>query len=237
MPQEFSARFVRKLDRTSKVVSFVFEPETRVSYLAGQFAQVIFDEKARGNKALNKYLSFSSRPGKKEFEITKKISESEFSKRLMALQAGERVLFKAPMGNTVLTPDIQKAGFLIGGIGITPIIAILEDIVARKLPTDICLLYSNWTAQDIAYKVELDAWSRDNKNIRVVHSLVECGPEDSFCFSGMITASFVQTQMPDYKDRMIFIFGPPGMVTAMQQICDQLGCDKARVKAENFVGY
>jgi glycine betaine catabolism B len=237
MPQEFTATFVRKHLRTDKVASFVFHPARAVPYLAGQFAQVVFDEKELGNKALNKYLSFSCRPGKAEFEVTKKLSESDFSKRLLALKSGDRVLFKGPMGNCVLTPEMKKVGFLIGGIGITPVISILEDIVDKRLTTDISLLYSNWTVKDIAYKPQLDTWSRDNKNIRVTHTVVECGPNDKSCFSGMITSVFVQQQMPDYKERQIFIYGPPGMVKAMQELCQGLGCAPDKIKAENFVGY
>jgi ferredoxin-NADP reductase len=36
---------------------------------------------------------------------------------------------------------------------------------------------------------------------------------------------------------MFFIFGPPRMVEAMNQLCLGLGCDKNNVKVENFAGY
>jgi len=237
MASEFRATFVKSVIRTDKVMSFLFQAAAPVEFIPGQFAQVIFDEQNRGNKLLNKYLSFSTAPGKSLFEVTKKLSDSEFSGRLKNLRPGDPVLFKAPMGNCIFDGSEPKLGFLIGGIGITPVISILEYIVAKKLTTDVCLLYSNWTVRDIAFKPELDAWGRQNPKIKVVHTVVECKPDDQVCFSGMITSAFVQQQMPDHNDRAIFIVGPPGMVKAMQELCQGLGCPKERVKAENFVGY
>jgi glycine betaine catabolism B len=235
--KEFKAELIRSFIRAEKAASYQFRPETAVDYCPGQFVQVIFDEADSGNRTLNKYLSFSCRPGKDYFEVTKKLTGSDFSLRLAALRAGDQVLFKGPLGNCGLNDKEQKIGFLTGGIGITPVIAMIEHVADKKSATDICLLYSNWTGRDIAFKPELDAWSAQNKNIRVVYTLVECQPEDAGCFEGMITAEFVQKHMPDYKERRLFIFGPPVMVKAMQDICRQLGSDPARIKVENFIGY
>jgi glycine betaine catabolism B len=235
---EVRGRFLERISRTHNVESFRFEPDDRVEFLPGQFLQVLFDEQDRGNKDLNKYLSFSCAPGKEYIEVTKKISESDFSKKLMALKAGDKVLFKAPMGHCVLRDEEKKIGFLIGGIGITPVISMLEYIFEKDLPTDACLLYSNWTAQDVAFRQELDSWSQKNKNIRVVHTLMECKPEDTACFSaGVINREFIQKNMPDFGERILFVFGPPGMVKAMQDLCQQIGCNKEKIRAENFLGY
>jgi ferredoxin-NADP reductase len=98
-------------------------------------------------------------------------------------------------------------------------------------------LYSNLTDKDIAFKQELDAWIKENAHIRVVHTVVDCAPDNKSCFSGMITKDFVLAQMPDYKDRAFYLFGPPAMVSAMKDICQEIGCDMGKVKTENFVGY
>ena len=78
--KEIKAKFDRKIKRTEAAESFRFVPKERIDFLPGQFVQVNFDEKNKSNKALNKYLSFSCAPGKSYFEVTKKLSESEFSK-------------------------------------------------------------------------------------------------------------------------------------------------------------
>lgn len=234
---EFYATFQKSIMRTDNVASFRFHPEQPLDFAPGQFAQVIFDETARDNRTLNKYLSFSTRPGLDYFEVTKKLSGSDFSMRLRALKTGDRVLFKGPIGHCVLKETDGKVAFLIGGIGVTPARSMLEHIMARQWPTDVCLLYSNWTPRDITFKTDFDAWGRENAKIKIVHVLVEWKPEDKNCFSGLITETLVREQMPDFKERTIFIFGPPAMVTAMQDICTKLGIEKTRIKAETFVGY
>jgi len=234
---EFYATFQKSIMRTDKVASFLFRPEHPLDFAPGQFAQVIFDDMTRSNKALNKYLSFSNRPGLDYFEMTKKLSGSHFCVRLCALKTGDRVLFKGPMGHCVLKENDGKVGFLVGGIGITPAISMIDQVMARHWPTDVCLIYSNWTPRDIAFKTELDAWSRENAKINVVHVLADCKLEGEKYFSGIITDALVREQVPDFKERTIFIFGPPAMVTAMMDICAKLGIDKARIKAETFVGY
>jgi len=235
--QEFYATFQANIPRTSNVFSFRFLPEKPFAFLAGQFVQVIFDEKDRSNKLLNKYLSFSSAPEKSYFEVTKKISESVFSKHLLALKPGQRVLFKGPMGNCVLDERQSSIGFLVGGIGITPVISMIEHIVFQKLTNDINLLYSNWTENDIAFKSELEMWRLENPNLKISHILMQCPSENSKYLHGMITKDIVLKQMGDYNERLIYAVGPPAMVNAMKGVCQQLEVQNERIKTENFIGY
>jgi ferredoxin-NADP reductase len=61
--------------------------------------------------------------------------------------------------------------------------------------------------------------------------------KDKKCFTGMITKDFVIKQIPDHRQRIFYIFGPPGMVSAMSGICSEIGCLSENVKVENFIGY
>lgn len=230
-------RFTERIKRTSAVESFRFLPEEKIAFIPGQFLQVIFDEQNPDNKELNKYLSFSSAPGKDYIEVTKRLSESFFSQRLRGLKAGDEVYVRAPFGNCVFKDEYQKIGFLIGGIGITPVISILEYIVGKKLSTDAVLLYSNRTEADIAFRQELDYWQKSNKNIRVSYTITDCQPKDSSCEFGRIDKNLVLEKIKDYRERIFFIFGPPKMVEAMQALCIEIGCDGGNIKTENFVGY
>ena len=216
--------------------SFRFRLNEKLDFAPGQFLQVIFDEKDRNSQSLNKYLSFSSSPAKDYIEVTKRISDSEFSKRLLSLSDKDSILIKAPMGNCVFKDEYRKIGFLIGGIGITPVISILEYIVEKKLPIDACLLYSNRTKSHIAFKAELDGWADINRKIKVVYAL-DRGPGGEGCFIGKIDNQSIMTNMSDYSERVFFIFGPPKMVTAMQSLCLGIGCSQEMVKTESFIGY
>jgi glycine betaine catabolism B len=234
---ERKAIFLGRISRTPDIESFRFEPETPLDFLPGQFAQVIFDETNRSNKDLNKYLSFSCAPGKSYIEVTKRRSGSAFSGKLWGMKKGDPVLLKGPLGNCVLNEAYKKMAFLTGGIGITPVISMLETIMEKKLATDVWLLYSNRTEKDIAFRGELDAWAAQNNNIKIAYTVVECAPSDQICFLGMIDANFVVKKVQDCSERVFFTFGPPGMVNAMKGICSEIGCSTGSVKTENFTGY
>ncbi|MFA4889606.1 MAG: FAD-dependent oxidoreductase [Candidatus Omnitrophota bacterium] len=235
--QEVRAVFKEKLIRTPTVASFRFNLPQRIGFIPGQFLQVIFDSERRDNKDLNKYLSFSCSPDNPYIEVTKRLSQSDFCRRLDSLKAGEEVLIKAPLGSCIFKPEEQKIAFLIGGIGITPVISIVEYTTGNNLPNDICLFYSNRIEEEIAFKKELDAWAAANPNFKVFYTVSECQPKEKNCIFGRIDRNLILRYMPDYKERVILIFGPPKMVEAMQELCLESGCSKDKIKTENFIGY
>lgn len=233
----FPARLIETIKRTQTVASFRFAPQERIDFIPGQFLQVILDADNQGNKELNKYLSFSCAPGNDYIEVTKRLSESLFSQRLKGLRPGDVVYLKAPLGSCVFKDDYKKIVFLIGGIGITPVISILEYIVDKKLDTDACLVYSNRNEEEIAFRKELDALAALDKNIKIKYVVTECQPKDRVCIFGRIDQDLIKKNVCDILERTVFIFGPPKMVAAMQALCLEIGCKEEDIKTENFLGY
>ncbi|MCX5696914.1 MAG: FAD-dependent oxidoreductase [Candidatus Omnitrophica bacterium] len=235
--KEIGLSFLEKIVRTRTVESFRFQLPQALDFIPGQFSQVIFDELNRDNKELNKYLSFSSSPTKKYIEVTKRLSESKFSQRLNVLKVNDELLFKTPLGSCVFQDSYKKIAFLIGGIGITPVISIIEYIMDKKLDTDVCLIYSNRTEEEIAFKNELDGWKLKNKNIKVSYVVTDCPPREATCIFGRIDEGLLKKYMCDMSQRVIFTFGPPKMVEAMNNLCLGMGCSKEQIKTEQFIGY
>lgn len=235
--KELRARLIERIKRTDSVESFRFTPAERINFIAGQFMQVILDEKERANKELNKYLSFSSSPLKPYIEFTKRLGESTFSQSLRNLKTGDEILIKAPLGSCVFKEEYRKIAFLIGGIGITPVISIIEYLNEKKLGIDTVLLYSNRNESDIAFKPELDSWQEQNEKLKVVYTVTDCQPKDPRCVFGRISKEIMQEKLTDLKERVVFIFGPPKMVEAISILCDELNCSKNNIKTESFIGY
>ena len=235
--QETYGIFTESIQRTESVTSYRFRLEEDVDFKPGQFLQVMFDETHKSNKDMNKYLSLSCSPNKDFIEVTKRLSGSQFSASLRALEKGDRILFKAPLGNCIYKDEYSSIGFLIGGIGITPVISILEYISEKGLATEACLLYSNRYSSDIAFRDVLDTLDMENPHITVVHTITDCAAPDEECRTGRIDKKMVHEVMPDYQHRIIFMYGSPGMVASMKDMCLDMSCDPDRLKAENFLGY
>lgn len=235
--KDIRAFFLEKIDRTETVSSFRFLSQDGLDFCAGQFIQVVFDPQDPLNKQMRKYLSFSSRPRKDFFELTKRRSDSAFSTKLWSLKKSDEVLFKGPMGTCIFDRAFKKIGFLIGGIGITPVISMLDHIFFNNLEVDVCLIYSNLREKDMPFCSEIDCWAKTNKNFRVVYTIVDQEPQNKNYHKGMITADMVCNEIPDFRERVFFISGPPQMVQDIKSICEDIGCDMGKVQTENFVGY
>jgi len=235
--EELKVTLVERVKRTPSVESFRFQPQEKVNFIPGQFARLIFDDQNRDNAELNKYLSFSSSPLRGYIEFTKRLSQSRFSEALKDLKPGDEVLVSGPMGNCVFRQDYKKIGFLIGGIGITPVISIIEYVIQKNLDTDVFLLYSNRTEEEIAFKEELDYWQKANKNIRVIYLVSDCLPKDKNCLYGRIDKELLLSKANFIGERMFFIFGPPKMVEVLANLCEDAGCRKENIRTENFIGY
>ncbi|MCM8786687.1 MAG: FAD-dependent oxidoreductase [Candidatus Omnitrophica bacterium] len=237
MSEIFKIRFKESIKRTPTVESFRFIPEKKIYFIPGQFLQIIFDKDNLDNKELNKFLSFSSSPNKDYIEVTKRISSSEFSKRLENLKPAVEILAKGPLGSCVYNEDYKRIGFLIGGIGITPVISILEYIDEKKIDTDILLFYSNRTSLEIAFKNELDKIVFNNPKIKIIYLVTDYSSENKNCIFAKLDKEFLKSYINDLKDRIIYIFGPPKMVEEMKDLCVYLGLMKENIKVELFTGY
>jgi len=233
----YKAALIKRILRTPTIESFRFTVAERLAFMPGQFLQVIFNEGRLDDKELNKYLSFSSSPEKPYVEFTKRLSASSFSDHLRALTVGDVITVSAPFGANVFKDEYKKIAFLIGGIGITPVISILEHIAEKNMPTDAQLFYSNRNEEEIAFKKELDGWQAAHPHIKVWYTVTDCAPKDPTYAFGRLEKSFLEKHIHDWRERVIFSFGPPQMVGSMKQICADMGCSLERVKTENFVGY
>ena len=230
----YQVKLIEQIERTPVVESFGFLSEKKIEFLPGQFLRVIFSKE---DNQLNKYLSFSSSPTKDYIEFTKKLSESRFSEKLKELKKGDVIEITAPLGNCVFKEDYKKIVFLIGGIGITPVISIIEYIVDKEIDTQVTLFYSNRREEDIAFKKELDNWSHFNKRIKVVYTLTDAEPKDKTCIFGRINKEIINENLESLSERVFFIFGPPRMVEAMSKVCLDLGIESDNIRTENFLGY
>ncbi len=233
----FKAKLVEKIKRTPTIESFRFSIIDKLSFLPGQYIQVMFDSSNPDNTKINKYLSISCSPSKDYIEVTKRLSESDFSYRLRSLKEADELSFSGPFGNCVFRPEFEKIAFLIGGIGITPVISMLEYVAEKNLSTDSILLYSNRSTEEAAFKDVLDGFSGHSKNIKTIFTVSEESVQNQDYLYGRIDKTMVESYMPDFQQRIFFIFGPGAMVEAMVKILKDLKVQEANIKKEVFIGY
>lgn len=237
MEREFETKVIDIIQRTADVKSFRFSAPDDIQFKPGQFFFVTI--KINNNEA-TKHFSFSNSPTEKGYiEFTKRLTDSEFSRALDRLRAGDWARIKMPYGQFTFEGEYEKVAFLSGGIGITPIRSMCKYACDMKLPTNIILLYGNKTEKDIAFYEDFFTMEAENKNMRVVYTVDN--PLDKNAWkgrTGFITKDMVKEEIQDYCDRVFYVCGPPKMVDYVRVLLsDELKVDKDRIKFERFTGY
>ena len=220
--------------RTADVLSYRFARPIELSYKPGQYFFVNIKE---GDKELTHHFSFSSSPTESDHvEFTKKLTDSEYSKALKAAKIGDWARIDAPYGQFTFEGEYPKIALLAGGIGITPFMSICKNATDKHLNSKITLFYGCRTENDIAFKKELENMQEENKNLKIVFTINEATPQWKGAV-GLITAGMIQNELPDYKENMFYLCGPPPMVTAMEKLIVSIGLLKEQLKLEYFTGY
>lgn len=234
MPVEIKAKIKEIIQRSYNVRSFRLEIPGVLDFKAGQFLSVELE----GNPRLKRYLSISSSPTEGCYlEFTKKLTQSDFSKALDNLRAGDQVAIRYPFGKFILDEAVPKIAFLSGGIGITPIRSICRYVVDKNLGIDVVLVYSNRSVRDIIFKDDFDAMIKEYPSLRVAHVLCETEPGFK-CTVGLINSGIIKNEISDYLERKFYLCGPPQMVEAIAKILtDELGLQNDKIIVENFQGY
>lgn len=220
--------------RTYNVTSFRFSRPSKLDYLPGQF---LFITIKGSGKELKKHFSFSSSPLEQNYiEFTKKLSNSDFSGILKKLVIDDWARIEAPFGKFTFIGENKKIALLAGGIGITPFRSICKYCTDKHLKTKITLIYGNRTEEDIVFREDFEKMQKQNKNLNCVFMINE-GNDNWKGLTGFINAEMIKKEIPDYKNTIFFLCGPPGMVKALEGIINQLGILANQIRVEYFTGY
>jgi predicted ferric reductase len=151
------------------------------------------------------------------------------------LKVGTKVMLEGPYG--VFTEDRrtkEKVTLICAGIGVPPIRALAESMVAK--PGDITIIYRTRTNEDAALLTELAAIA----DIRGHELRVLDGPRGtptSWLPAGQeIMPDFKRLELlaPDVKDSDVFICGPIAWSRQVEKSLHQIGVPKHQIHAEEF---
>jgi ferredoxin-NADP reductase len=231
---KFETKIEEIISRTADVNSYVFSRPTELTYKPGQYFFVTIKQ---GDKELTKHFSFSSSPTKKEtFEFTKKFTDHEYSMALKAARVDDWARIDAPYGQFTFEGEYPKIALLAGGIGVTPFMSICKYATDKSLNSKITLLYGCRTENDIAFKQEFEEMQNENKNLKVVFVVSQATSQWKGA-TGVITLDMIKKELPNYKENIFYVCGPPPMVQAMQKLIESLDLQKTQLKLEYFTGY
>jgi ferredoxin-NADP reductase len=170
-------------------------------------------------------FSLSEAPGGGTLRITVK-ALGDHTARLREVPVGTRVLAEGPFG--VFTADArvrEKTLLIAGGIGITPVRALLEE-----LDGDVVVLYRVVSSSDIVLRDELDRlagaiWARVEYVI---------GDHRDPAARDLLSAEHLRGLVPDLAERDVYLCGPPGLVDRIVPDLRDAGVPGRQLHVERF---
>jgi ferredoxin-NADP reductase/Na+-translocating ferredoxin:NAD+ oxidoreductase RnfD subunit len=220
---------------------FVFAPDQSAKFWPGQYLEWTLGHSKSDTRGNRRYFTIASSPTEPGIRLGVKFypQPSSFKRALLAMKAGDTIIASQLAGEFVLPQDKnKKLVFIAGGIGITPFRSMIKYLIDARQRRDIVLLYSNKTVDEINYQSVFDT-AEQNLGIKTVYTLTnqQAVPADWRGHTGILNADIIVHEVPDYQQRMFYISGPRGMVTAFEQTLKGMGIPRSQIKIDFFPGF
>jgi predicted ferric reductase len=153
-------------------------------------------------------FSLSEAPDGRSLRITVK-ALGDFSARLGELEPGTRVIAEGPFGVfTEAARKREKVLLVAGGIGITPIRALMEDMRG-----DVVVIYRVVDESDIVFRDELERLA-DERGLRL---LFVVGDHTTRTGRRLLSARHLRELVADIAERQVYVCGPPAMAGVLER--------------------
>ena len=169
-------------------------------------------------------FSLSAAPTANEMRFTVK-DLGDHSRSLISVKPGVRVMIEGPYGTFTKHQSHKSRPILLigGGVGITPIRALLEELPANR---DISLIYRTSNEEGLIFLDEItDLAKRKNVRLHVLPGSRRLYPLDS---------AHLLKLVPNVQESEIYICGPTSLTDLIRASALELGMPKNRVHSEIF---
>lgn len=241
----------RKLKEAEGICSFYLKPHDEKplpTFKPGQYLTFRFPHLGDGNPVVRCY-SLSDSPSPEMFRVTiKRVPPPQDQPDASAgicsnhfhdwIDEHDIVDVKAPSGNFTWDPFSLRPTVLIGGgIGVTPMLSILNTHVAYKLDTPIWLFYGVRHGGEHVQRHLLKQLDASSPAIRVVVVYSSPRPQDQqeidFDHNGHLSVELMKKYLPS-NNFQYYLCGPPAMMESVSEQLIQWGVPQADIRSEAF---
>ncbi|MFB9133676.1 2Fe-2S iron-sulfur cluster-binding protein [Vibrio olivae] len=231
-------RCVKTIQETWDTRTYCFMAEQPIMFFfkPGQF--VTLELEIDGEQIFRSYTISSSPSVPYSFSITvKRVPGGLVSNWLHDnMSEGMELAAHGPVGqfNSIDYPS-DKALFLSGGVGITPVMSMARWAYDTNTDLDMVFIHSARTPRDIIFRHELEFMSSRiaNFDLHLICERIESGQEWSG-YRGYLDNIKMQIMVPDLLEREVFCCGPAPYMKAIRFLLEHLGFDMRRYHEESF---
>jgi len=222
--------FEERVQIMQNAYSFTFTANKPLTWHAGQHGML--EISLPGGKTARRMFSLSSAPLENRITITTYWhgeNASNYKKALWSLKPGDIAKIRGPVGPMYIRDETANNILIAGGIGITPFRSMLKEVELTGRDIHATLLYANKSAEEVIFKIELDDFSKNIKNLKV-----------QYLYSpAMISESIIEHSIGASKlqNTYFYLSGPPKMIKNYKKLLKDIGISRKNIYSDPFMGY
>ncbi|MRR50358.1 MAG: 2Fe-2S iron-sulfur cluster binding domain-containing protein [Rhodocyclaceae bacterium] len=240
-------------DSAHQICSFYLEPEDHQplpSFKPGQFLTFRLDvpkADGSGNEQITRCYSLSDTPSSDHYRISiKRVpppprsdhapgrSSNFFHDRI---PVGAILHVRAPSGHFYLEPGSTPIVLIAGGIGITPMLSMLNWCQAHQPEREVWFFYGVRNSKEVAFAAHLAATAATNPNFHLRLCFSDPLPEDqlnkTFQHHGRVGVDLFRMELP-LKPFHYYICGPTPMMESLVPALADWGVPDSHIHFEAF---
>lgn len=252
-----SYKVVKVQDETKDIRSFYLEATSKqplapllLPFKAGQFLPIKI--KDGDGKAHFRSYSLSGSPNQKHYRISVKrlvADEPGLVSNLLhkQLQVGSLLESMSPKGEFVLSDNQRPVVLLSAGVGVTPMISMLQSIIENNARTGsnrlVYFIYGTQDNKNHAFRELIDSIAQTTPWLKVAYcysqqsidseTLTSQNENKIQYFSGRVNKQLLQQVLP-IEDYEFYLCGPSEFMTTTYQLLTELNITKERINYEFF---
>jgi ring-1,2-phenylacetyl-CoA epoxidase subunit PaaE len=243
--QYHSLRILDKRPETARAVVLTFDlpaaQRENFRFLAGQHLGL---RATVQGEELRRTYSILSSPGQPALSICVRLVPGGRFSGFVAeqLRAGDRVDVLMPNGSFHLGPTRDRprtAVVFAAGIGITPVISIVRNLLESEAGSRVTLFYGNRDAESVLFIEELQALKDRYVTRFALHFLLSRESQEFDLYNGRLDAAKLDALSPGLVDLSaadeFFLCGPDRMIPDLTTALIAQGVEPQRIHGEHFL--
>ena len=233
---------VKKQQETPLITSFYLQPSDQgkvSSYKAGQYIALHLHPEGAPNHQIRQY-SLSGAFDQAGYRISVKKEQNEQGDGLISnhlhekLEQGGTVQVSNPYGEFVLQETQRPVVLISGGVGITPMQAMLETLTAQTPSREIHFIHGALDELHHAFKGKLDVLAASGKvQAHTFYENIEVSSKAQNTHQGLINIDAIQADLP-LTGAEFYICGPLAMMKAVYKQLKALDVNDDQIFYEVF---
>jgi len=240
-------------DGTCSICSFYLVPEDKLplpSFKPGQFLTFRLDipkSDGSGTEQITRCYSLSDAPHSDHYRVSiKRVPPPPNSDHPPGrssnffhdhVQVGKTLQVRAPSGHFYLQPGSSAIVLIAGGIGITPMLSMLNCCQMHQPEREVWFFYGVRNGREAAFAAHLSAIAAARPNVHLRLCFSEPLPEDQsgkdFHHHGRVDVPLLRMELP-LKPYHYFICGPTPMMASLVAALEDWGVPDSHIHFEAF---